>query len=176
MNGPWFNGIRERTGSTEKTFVLQRRFCCTAAHFVQNKGPADMKTKFLVAAFTVSFYLTSWASSPSSITKERINQIQVGQTTEADLVQLFGTPTTRYVDLARYTSIDWFRSVPAPPQSYIPIVGSFVGGLDVEAQQLTVFLSPGGRVVRYEVHSSRDTLHTASQVRTAMVRGTTYSK
>jgi hypothetical protein len=143
---------------------------------VQNESPVYMKTKILFCAILLSSCLTSWAWFPPSVTQQKINQIRIGQTTESDLVQLFGTPTTRFVDLAHYTSIDWFRSVPAPPQSYIPIIGSLLGGLDVEAQQLTIVLSPGGRVVRYEVHSSLDRLHAASRVTTTTVRQTSYSK
>ena len=133
-----------------------------------------MKTKILVCAILISSGLTSWAWFPPSITQQNINQIRVGQTTETDLVHLFGTPTTRFVDLAHYTAIDWFRSVPAPAQSYIPLLSSLLGGLNVEVQQLTVVLSPGGRVVHYEVHSSLDRLHAASRVTT--VRETSYSK
>ena len=123
-----------------------------------------MKTKFLVAAFLLSSCLPILASYPRTITQENVNQIRPGQTTEADLVNLFGIPTTRFVDLAHNTAIDWFRSVPAPAKSYIPFIGSCLGGLDIEAQQLTVVLSPGGTVVRYEVHSSLNRLHAASQV------------
>ncbi len=123
-----------------------------------------MKTKILAAAILISSCLTTLAWFPPSITQEKINQIQIGLTTEPDLVQLFGNPTTRLVDLAHYTSIDWFRSVPAPAQSYIPIIGPCLGGLDVEAQQLSVVLSPGGRVVRFEVHSSLDRLHASSRL------------
>jgi hypothetical protein len=79
-------------------------------------------------------------------------------------------PTTRFVDLEHYTAIDWFRSVPAPAKSYIPFIGSCLGGLNVEAQQLTVVLSPRGTVVRYEVHSSLNTLHAASQVTTGYAK------
>ncbi len=119
-----------------------------------------MKTKFLFCALFLSSCLTNWASSaPQIITQPNINQIRIGQTTESELVQLFGTPTTRSVDLANYIAIDWFRSVPAPAKSYIPLFGSCLGGLHVDAQQLSVFLSPAGRVVSYEVHSSLDTLH-----------------
>jgi hypothetical protein len=123
-----------------------------------------MKTKFLVATLLISSCLTILASYPSTITQANVNRIRPGQTTEADLVNLFGVPTTRFVDLAHYTAIDWFRSVPAPAKSYIPLIGSCLGGLNVEAQQLTVVLNPGGTVFRYEVHSSRNTLHAASQV------------
>jgi hypothetical protein len=129
-----------------------------------------MKTKFLVATLLISSCLTILASYPSRITQANVNQIRPGQTTEAELVNLFGVPTTRFVDLAHYTAIDWFRSVPAPAQSYIPLIGSCLGGLNVEAQQLTVVLSPGGTVVRYEVHSSRNTLHAARQVATGYAK------
>ena len=129
-----------------------------------------MKTKSLVAAVLLSSCLTILASYPSTITQENVNQIRPGQTTEADLVNLFGIPTTRFVDLAHYTAIDWFRSVPAPAQSYIPFIGSCLGGLNVEAQQLTVVLSPGGTVVRYEVHSSLNRLHAAGQATTGYAK------
>jgi len=129
-----------------------------------------MKTKSLVAAFLLSSCLTILASYPATITQENVNQIRPGHTTEADLVNLFGIPTTRFVDLAHYTAIDWFRSVPAPTKSYVPFIGSCLGGLNVEAQQLTVVLSPGGTVVRYEVHSSLNTLHAAGQPSSGYVK------
>lgn len=135
-----------------------------------------MKTKFLVCALLLFSYLTSWASFPPRITQAEINQIRVGQTTEVELVHLFGTPTTRSTDLAQRISIDWFRSVPAPAQSYIPLIGPFLGGLTIEAQQLSVVLTPDGRVLRYTVHSSRDTLHGAAQVTRTTLSRTSYSK
>ena len=123
-----------------------------------------MKTKFLVVVLLLSTCLTILASYPSTITQANIDRIRPGQTTEADLVNLFGIPTTRFVDLTHYTAIDWFRSVPAPAKSYIPFIGSCLGGLNIDSQQLTVVLSPGGTVVGYEVHSSLNNLHAASSV------------
>jgi hypothetical protein len=139
-----------------------------AAIWCRVRALVEMKTKILLCAILLCSCLTSSAWFPPSITQQKLNQIRIGQTTEADLVHLFGTPTTRFVDLAHYTAIDWFRSVPAPPQSYIPLIGSLLGGLNVEAQQLTVVLSPAGRVVRYEAHSSVDRLHAASRVTTSV--------
>jgi hypothetical protein len=115
-----------------------------------------MKTKFLITAIFLSSCLTSWAWFPKSITSQKINQIHIGQTTEADLLHLFGPPTTRFVDISHIISLDWFRSVPMPPASYLPLIGELVGGLNIEAQQLSVVLSPGGRVIRYEMRSSKD--------------------
>lgn len=121
-----------------------------------------MKTKILVSAILLSSCLTSWAWFPKTITQEMVDQIRIGQTTEADLVQLFGLPTTKYLGLAHVISLDWFRSVPMPAQAYLPFIGS-VWGLDVEAQQLSVVIGSGGRVIRYEVHSSKNTLKAAPQ-------------
>ena len=113
-----------------------------------------MKIKVLVTAILLSTCLTSWGF-PKSITQQEISQIRIGQTTEADLLNLFGPPTTRFVDMS-HISLDWFRSVPMPAASYLPFIGELTGGLNIEAQQLSVVLSPGGRVLRYEMHSSRD--------------------
>jgi hypothetical protein len=136
-----------------------------------------MKMKTLLTALLLSFCLTSWAAAPRTITQANVNQIRIGQTTEPELVQLFGTPTTRFVDLRGHTSLDWFRSVPMPFGAYLPLVGELFGGLDIEAQQLAVVLGPNGRVVHYEVHSSKKTLQPAAQtVTTTTVRKTNYSK
>jgi hypothetical protein len=104
-----------------------------------------MKTKSLVAALLFSSCLTILASYPSTITQENVNQIRPGQTTEADLVNLFGIPTTRFVDLAHYTAIDWFRSVPAPVQSYIPFIGPMPRRpLTSKRSSLPLFSVPAG--------------------------------
>jgi hypothetical protein len=113
-----------------------------------------MKIKFLITAILLSTCLTSWGF-PESITQQKISQIRIGQTTEADLLNLFGPSTTRFVDMS-HISLDWFRSVPMPAASYLPFIGEPTGGLNIEAQQLSVVLSPGGRVLHYEMHSSRD--------------------
>src|SRR2546421_6227554 len=115
-----------------------------------------MKTKFLVSAILFTTCLTSWAWFPKSITREKISHIRIGQTTEADLLNLFGPPTTRFVDISHTISLDWFRSVPMSPGGYLPFIGELAGGRNLEAQQLSVVLGPGGRVLRYEMHSSKD--------------------
>ena len=135
-----------------------------------------MKTKILVSAILISSCLTSWAWAPRSITQANVNQIRIGQTTEAELVQLFGAPTTRSVDLRHLISLSWFRSVPMPIPAYLPLIGQFLGGLDVEAQELSVVLAPDGRVLRYNVYSSKDRLKSGPQRVMTTVRETRYSK
>jgi hypothetical protein len=133
-----------------------------------------MKIKVLACALLISSCLTSWAFPPT-VTQEKLDKIRIGQTTEADLVQLFGNPTTRQVDLANYVSVDWFRSVPIPWQGYVPFVEGLLGGLDVDGQQLSVVLSPGGRVVRYSFHSTLEKLHATHGAKTVQ-RQPSYAK
>jgi hypothetical protein len=112
-----------------------------------------MKAKFLVTVILLATCLTSWGKS---ITPEKLSQIRVGATTETDLVHLFGPPSTRFVDIYHTISLDWFRSVPMPIGGYLPFIGELAGGRRLEAQQLSVFLTPSGVVTRYEMHSSLD--------------------
>jgi hypothetical protein len=122
-----------------------------------------MKTKLLAIALLISSGLTTWAWFPPSITQEKVNQIQIGRTTETDLVRLFGAPTTRRVDLRGEVELDWFRSKPIPPQGYLPLIGSFIGGLDIDSQQLAVVLSPRGTVLRFSAYSSATGLRAPNQ-------------
>ena len=115
-----------------------------------------MKTKFLVTFILLATCLSSSAWRSASITREKLGQIRIGQTTEADLVDLFGPPSTRFVDIYHTVSLDWFRSVPMPIGGYLPFIGELTGGRRLEAQQLSVVLSSGGHVTRYEMHSSLD--------------------
>jgi hypothetical protein len=117
-----------------------------------------MKTKLLSIAILISASLTSWAWFPPMITQAKLNEIRIGQTTEADLVGLFGTPTTRMIDIRHQVEVDWFRTKPLPAGGYIPLIGSVTGGLDIESQQLHVLLSAGGRVLRFEARSSKNDL------------------
>ncbi len=136
-----------------------------------------MKTKILAAIFLLLSCLTTWAWYGHPITQEKIDQIRIGQTTEADLVHLFGAPTTRFVDLRQETEINWFRSQPIPAGGYVPLIGQFLGGLHVDSQQLYVLLGPDGRVLHYEVNNSLGTLKARGEALTATTsRRTSYMK
>ena len=152
-----------------------RKTNCVASGggLVQNVGPT-MKMKLLATALLLASCLTGWAWPRSSITQEKVNQIRLGQTTEADLVQLFGAPTTRMTDLRHQVELDWFRSAPMPVQGYLPFIGSFIGGLDLDSQQLYVVLAPNGRVLRFYVYSTMDKLRGPMQQ--ASVRHVAYAK
>lgn len=110
-----------------------------------------MKIKLFVAAL-LTCCLTSYASTGHSITQPKVNQIRPGYTTEADLDQLFGPPTTRSTDIYKTTALNWIRSERPGLPGYLPLVGQFLGGLDVEVQQLSVELRADGRVRSFTIY------------------------
>src|SRR5450432_858029 len=101
-----------------------------------------MKIRILSTLFVVSC-LTSCAPL---LTQQKVDQIKPGVTTRADLVQLFGPPETQLVSDEHDVYLDWFRSEPAPVSGYVPLVGSFLGGLNLDVEQLSVHLAGNGRV------------------------------
>ncbi len=137
---------------------------------------SEMKTKLLVSLILLSSSLTTWAWFDPSITQEKVNQIRIGQTTEADLVHFFGRPSTRQIDLRHHITLDFMRSVPMPLQGYVPFIGSLVGGLRIDAQELWVELTPDGRVLHYRVYSSRNSVKAATTARSTTVVRHSYSK
>ena len=113
-----------------------------------------MKIKLFVAGFLVSF-LTSGVSFGHCLTQSNIDQIRPGYTTGRDLVHLFGQPTTWTTDFQKTTSLEWFCSPGPGLQTYIPLVGSFLGGFDVTIQDLVVKVGPDGKVRRFTINGLR---------------------
>ena len=114
-----------------------------------------MKMIQTILAVLASLCLTSRAFS-GLIAQQDLNQIRPGNTTEIDLVHMFGQPDTRTVEGDGKTSLNWFKCSAAPPQSYIPIVGPWITRLDARVQQLFVSVAVNGRVERYIMSDSQD--------------------
>ncbi|MGB8340755.1 MAG: hypothetical protein WCE51_04130 [Chthoniobacterales bacterium] len=114
-----------------------------------------MKTNLVFVAILICSCLSSFADGPKPITQQNVDQIRIGQTTEAELVRLFGTPSDKTTQVDHAADLIWFRVAPLPLPAYAPIIGLFVENTDV-AQMLTVHLDPAGRVARYDVSSIKD--------------------
>ena len=102
-----------------------------------------------------SLCLTSYASS-GPIEEAQIEHIKPGVTTETDLVHAFGPPDSRVVDSQDNRLLHWTKSNTPPIQSYIPIIGPWLGGLDIEWQDLWVEVRANGSVQHYscKIHRS----------------------
>lgn len=118
-----------------------------------------MKNRFLILAF-LALSLTSCASYHPAITQPAVRQIRPGITTEPDLNTIFGPPDTRIASYNGDIFLTWFRSVPPGPSGYVPIVGQFMGGLDLHVQQMNVFLTRSGRVRSFTIYDSNGLVRT----------------
>jgi hypothetical protein len=118
-----------------------------------------MKIRILFAV-VLGFCLTSCATSYFAISRPAVNSIRPGVTTEGDLVTLFGPSDTKWPANRGMTGLDWFRSAGPAAPGYAPVLGQFWGGLDIDVQQLSVFVSPGGRVESYTFYDSDGTIKT----------------
>jgi hypothetical protein len=102
-----------------------------------------------ILALAMLAYLTSQAMAGHSITREKVNQIRPGWTTEEDLVRAFGPPTTKTVCPPGEIALDWFYARPISAQNYIPVIGPALGGTHVKASELWVVVGAHGEVKRY---------------------------
>ena len=100
-------------------------------------------------ALVILAFLTSHATAGHSITQAKVNQIIPGQTTEEDLVRVFGPPATKTVCPPEERTLDWFYISPISAQNYIPVIGPALGGTQVRAWELWVVVGARGEVKRY---------------------------
>jgi hypothetical protein len=111
-----------------------------------------MKT-IIVSLLALGF--VGCASVGTPIATQNVQNIKKGVTTEADLVRMFGPPTTKTLNANGNIVMVWTHSAAqAKGTSFIPIAGAFVGGTNVQVQQLTVLLNSSGSVQNYTMNES----------------------
>ena len=82
----------------------------------------------------------------------RVSEIKEGQTTEAELISMFGNPNNRATGTGQATQLTWmYTHHRTKPGTYVPVVGTFIGGADTEQRMLTVNLDSEGVVTSYSV-------------------------
>jgi outer membrane protein assembly factor BamE (lipoprotein component of BamABCDE complex) len=110
--------------------------------------------KNLIAAL-LAVAMAGCSSVGKPIARDKINQVQVGVTTEAEVIRMFGVPSTKTLDASGTIVLTWVYSrAAAKPQTFIPVAGVFVGGMNTRLQQLTVLIGKKGRVERYTMNDA----------------------
>jgi outer membrane protein assembly factor BamE (lipoprotein component of BamABCDE complex) len=108
-----------------------------------------------VGAIVAAVCLASCASVGTPIAQQNISQIKPRVTTEVDLVRMFGPPSTKTLDTNGKTLLGWlYSAAQAKPATFVPVVGAFAGGTDVQVQQLSVLMNKNGTVERYTMNNS----------------------
>jgi outer membrane protein assembly factor BamE (lipoprotein component of BamABCDE complex) len=91
----------------------------------------------LLAVFAVSC-----ASVGNNFDESKISQIKKGETTEADLVAMFGEPQNRSVNSDSGLTLTWIYSeAKVKGESFIPYAGPFLGGTRSKSKTLSVMLA-----------------------------------
>lgn len=90
------------------------------------------------------------ASTGKNFDDSKLSQIKKGETTEPELIQLFGTPlsrTTTVTDSKVNTVLTWtYSEATLDGKAFIPIVGPMMSGHAGKGKHLTVILNAEGRV------------------------------
>ena len=88
--------------------------------------------------------ITGCASAGTNFDESKIAQIKKGETTEAELIEMFGATQNRITNSDGATTLIWsYAQSTVSGQSFIPIAGAFMGGAHTTAKSLTVTLADG---------------------------------
>jgi len=103
-----------------------------------------MKKQSICIALAISIALAGCANSGVMVSEQQAAQFKKGVTTEHDIVAALGQPTiTATHDGTRVLSYGGAR-IQARAASFIPIVGIFAGGADVNSSAVTFVIRADG--------------------------------
>lgn len=95
--------------------------------------------------------LVGCASAGKNFDSRKVPQIEKGRTTEAELVQMFGEPTSRGLKTGGIKTLSWvYAESRVKGETFIPFAGAFLGGTDTKTKTLIVALASDGTVSDYE--------------------------
>lgn len=127
--------------------------------------------RILLLASVAVLVLGGCMSSGSNYDESKIAEISKGQTTESDLVAMFGRPSERNTDSSGAVSLQWmYTEHRTNGKSFIPIAGAFMGGADSSHKMLFVSLNPSGTVENYRSSTGGQDTRYHTQSKTANVK------
>ena len=98
---------------------------------------------------TIAVLLGGCASTGNNFDESKLSQLKKGETTETELVQMFGQPEQRGMNSEGMTTLTWmYQESTVKGESFIPYAGPFIGGTRSRNKTLTVILN-NGRVANY---------------------------
>jgi hypothetical protein len=112
-----------------------------------------MKLLVLMASMLV---LTGCVSAGVKVDEKNLAAFGKGKTTYGEIVARLGPPTTNSLlpDGRRMLIYSWVQAQ-ARPESFIPIVGVFVGGADSRASNVIIWIDTDGKLDSYSVSQSQ---------------------
>jgi outer membrane protein assembly factor BamE (lipoprotein component of BamABCDE complex) len=104
-----------------------------------------------IIAIIIAFgLLTGCASVGHKIDQNAVQKIEMGKTTKREVISLLGSPdqVTQAAN-GTVTFMYLYARATAKPATFIPVVGPFVGGANVQNQMFVVMFGPDGIVKNF---------------------------
>ena len=90
--------------------------------------------------------LVGCVSVGRKIDQSAANRIEKGKTTREQVIRLIGSPDQITIRGDDTVFLYQYMRATAKPETFIPIVGAFVGGANVQNQMIMITFSPDGKV------------------------------
>lgn len=121
-----------------------------------------MTLKALACIAMVGVALGACASGGNDVLRQQdanaVNQLIIdGRTTRADVERIYGPPTTTsFADAQNEIwTYSWARAT-ARAENFIPYVGPFVGGKDIQKKELVILFNAQNVVIRHSMRETND--------------------
>jgi outer membrane protein assembly factor BamE (lipoprotein component of BamABCDE complex) len=119
--------------------------------------------KKLISLIAACALVAGCAATGVKVTDEDLAFLRTGETTESEVVERLGPPTTRMKlgdgsTFMMYTYAEYSTRA----STFIPIVGAFVGGADTKSSHVTLRFDKSGKLI--DSSSSSTNMGTASNL------------
>ena len=106
--------------------------------------------KKVLCLVVLGIALAACASTGREIKPEQVAQLKKGETTLDQAVAILGKPTSRTMTSDGTTVLGYvYARAQARPETFIPIVGAFVGGADTYGTSVMLFFDKAGVLQQY---------------------------
>src|SRR5262249_623656 len=92
----------------------------------------------------------------AQVNEQQLATFEKGRTTYSEVVATLGTPTSQSLDAEGDRSASWFYfESKARPETFIPIVGPFIGGADSKTNIVVMYFDQRGVLTNFTSNSSQ---------------------
>lgn len=99
----------------------------------------------IILAILLAMAVAGCATAGRQVKPEQLQQLQRGTTTVDEAVGILGAPTQRTLAADGSTVLIYsYAHVQTRPETYIPVVGAFVGGADTRTNSAVLMFDRGG--------------------------------
>ena len=114
-----------------------------------------MKKSYFLAVALSALVLSGCASSGAKVTEQQLSQMKAGTTTWNDMVAMLGQPTSStFSSQGTRMAIYSYAQVTTRPETFIPIIGAFVGGADMKSSAVVLSFDRDGKLTNYSGSAS----------------------